>query len=182
MTEETQEDKPSLARIYLIGFMGSGKSFIGKKLANKLGYTWLDLDHEIERETAMKIHDIFQFWGEERFREIERDCLRKTYSRENIVVSCGGGTPCFYDNMEEMKAQGTVVYIQTPKEIILGRLRQKRDHRPMISKLDDDGLKAFIDIKIQEREKVYVEAGYIYQTDSEKLDDLLVAMQNKSNG
>ncbi len=173
MTKETNEDKPSLARIYLIGFMGSGKSFIGKKLASKLGYTWLDLDHEIERQTEMKIHDIFQFWGEERFREIERDCLRKTYSRENIVVSCGGGTPCFYENMEEMKAQGSVVYIQTPKEIILGRLRQKRDHRPMISKLDDDGLKAFIDEKIKEREKVYVKAEYLYQTDRDKLEELI---------
>lgn len=173
MTKETHEDKPSLARIYLIGFMGSGKSFIGKKLASKLGYEWLDLDNEIERETEMKIHDIFQFWGEERFREIERDCLRKTYSREKIVVSCGGGTPCFYENMEEMKAQGTVVYIQTPKEIILGRLRQKRDHRPMISKLDDDGLKAFIDEKIKERKKVYVKAEYIYQTDRGKLEELI---------
>ncbi|HOR39786.1 MAG TPA: shikimate kinase, partial [Paludibacteraceae bacterium] len=97
-------------RIFLIGYMGAGKTTIGEQLAERLGYKFLDMDHVIEEKMQQSVSQIFSEKGEEEFRRLERECLEEISTEQNVVVATGGGAPCFYDNMERMNAYGLTVY------------------------------------------------------------------------
>jgi shikimate kinase len=125
--------------IYLIGFMGCGKTYVGQILARKLGYFFIDMDSCIEAESGKIIADIFKTEGEDHFRELEKNILHKI-SRENTVVSTGGGTPCFYDNMDFMKKNGLTVFLNPSIEIIVERLKNEKDKRPLIAHISDEEL------------------------------------------
>src|SRR5688500_7926474 len=99
-------------KVFLIGFMGSGKSTVGKKLAQKMTLDFIDLDAYIEKQRQKTISYFFENFGEEKFREIERDALAELLEKDNVVISTGGGTPCFFDNMEKIKKNGISVYIE----------------------------------------------------------------------
>src|ERR1700759_1262658 len=99
-------------KIFLIGFMGSGKTTLGRKLANHWGCEFIDLDHKLEQQVELSIAEYFSFFGEDSFRRLEAEVLRKTPYPKNAVVSTGGGLPCFFDNMDWMNAHGKTVYIK----------------------------------------------------------------------
>jgi shikimate kinase len=164
--------------IFLIGFMGSGKTTVGKKLAAKLAYDFIDLDAAIEKEEGMYIRDIIAERGEPYFREAESKVL-KQLDLSDKVISTGGGTPCFFDSMEWMRAQGTVVYIELDEAALYSRLKTTNlEHRPLLKGLDDEGLKAFIHDKLTEREPFYTQAHLRYNPIRESIETLITALKN----
>ena len=123
----------SPTKIFLIGLMGSGKSYWGRHLAMHFRYPFLDLDKGIEIAEQKTISEIFENMGEQYFRQVERDTLHKQSAQySKFIMSCGGGTPCFFDNMEWMKANGTVVWLNPSMEVLAGRLLAGREKRPLI--------------------------------------------------
>ena len=115
-----------MKRIILIGYMGSGKTTVGRQLAMALGLSFYDLDWYIEMRFHRSVARIFAESGEEGFRQIERNMLHEAAEFEDVVLSCGGGTPCFYDNMEYMNAQGQVVYLKAEPQVLIDHLRMGR--------------------------------------------------------
>lgn len=120
-------------RIYLIGYMYSGKSTIGRLLAQRMGLAFRDLDVAIEEKYHTTIPLIFQRYGEEAFRKIERDALHQSASEDNVVISTGGGTPCHFDNMDFILQNGTAVYLEMNYEAILERMARSRKQRPLFA-------------------------------------------------
>ena len=151
-----------MKNIYLLGFMGSGKSYLGKCLSEKFNLNFLDLDQFIEDSTQLSIPQIFSSIGEEGFREQEANLLRKTTDFNQYIISCGGGTPCFHDNMKWIKDHGISIYLKTSEPLLFKRLNNQKTGRPLISSMSDDDLRHFISIKISEREKFYEQADYLY--------------------
>lgn len=149
-------------RIYLIGFMGSGKSHTGRRLAALLQYPFIELDQWIEDAAGMDIPAIFANKGEAWFREQEQQALWRTASYAQAVVSCGGGTPCFFNNMEWMNQHGLTVYLHTPADILLSRLRQETAQRPLLAGQGEQALQVLIEKKLTEREGYYQQASVIY--------------------
>ena len=129
--------------IFIIGFMGCGKTYVGQALAEKLGYYFIDLDSAIEASAKKKIVDLFNDEGEAVFRTMETDTLHKIY-KENTVISTGGGTPCFADNMSWMKSRGLTVFLNPSIDIISDRLKTEKSQRPLIAAVPDDELKNHI--------------------------------------
>jgi len=148
-------------KIYLIGFMGSGKSTIGKKLASGLCWSFVDLDKKIEEETSLKISEIFSKHGETFFREVETRILRTIGSLADIVISTGGGAPCFYDNMNFMIETGLTIYLKMTPEQLRSRLATSSEERPLIKNICKNKLLDYIEKKLAEREKWYNQADVI---------------------
>lgn len=148
-------------KVFLIGFMGSGKTTIGKKLANYLKYEFIDLDKLIESKAEMSIVSYFELHGEGAFRELERDILQKSEFPENVIIATGGGAPCFGDNMEWMNKNGLVAYLSLSPKALASRLEHSKTDRPLIRHLKGDELIDFISSKLQEREVFYNQAKYV---------------------
>jgi shikimate kinase len=147
--------------VYLIGFMGSGKSTAGKKIASALDWNFIDLDKEIEHKTGRLIHDIFAKEGESYFRNIESSVLKDLSASENTVIACGGGTPCFNSNMDFMLENGITVYLKMEVEGLKNRLVNSHTVRPLIKNVDKDDLSAYIKTSLDEREKWYNQSEII---------------------
>lgn len=148
--------------IYLVGFMGSGKSTFGKQLADGLGISFFDLDQVIENRTGKSIPQLFQEWGEIRFREYEAEVLRSFAKEEDdFVLACGGGTPCFHDSLAWMKSHGYTLFIDTPFADIEERLKGSEAIRPVLMALrqtkNEDSM---YQLYIQRRE-IYLQAASI---------------------
>jgi len=147
--------------IYLTGYMGCGKTTTGKKLAAKLNYNFIDLDSFIEETQNQSIPEIFTVKGEDAFREIEKGALHKTFDMSNTVISTGGGTPCYFDNMEQMNKHGATVYIKLSPKTLFDRLRNVKTERPLIKNFNDAELLSFIEKALAEREPFYNKAKFI---------------------
>ena len=130
--------------IYLIGFMGSGKTTAGKKLARKLAYNFVDLDSLIESETGMSIQNYFGEFGEEKFRLLEQKTLKSTFAFKNTVVSTGGGAPCFFNNIDEINSKGLSIYLKADINLIISRLQGGKNKRPLIKNKNEGELKSYI--------------------------------------
>jgi shikimate kinase len=165
-----------MKNIYLIGFMGSGKSFTGHLMSKSFGFNFLDLDQFIVESSKMSIPDIFSNLGEVGFRERESLYLRKTAELKNTMISCGGGTPCFNENMAWIKNNGISIYLKTSEELLFNRLNKQKSGRPLISNMTDNELKDYISIKIKEREFYYNQADYISL--QEENGDLPIELQS----
>ena len=148
-------------RVYLIGFMGSGKSTIGKKLASTLDYNFIDLDHYIEEQENSSIQDVFQLKGEGYFRKIESKALLQVSKMEKIVISLGGGTPCFEDNATVIYATGISVYLELSAAGLFSRLVKNRGDRPLLMTLNDNELKNYIEKTLEERNEYYQQANLV---------------------
>jgi len=171
--------------IYIIGFMGSGKTTTGKKLAALLGWKFEDLDKKIEEHTGLKIPEIFSNHGENYFRKVESEILRKIKDRTNTVISTGGGTPCFGDNMDYMKETGLTLYLRLTPGQLNSRLADAKYERPLIKDLDNEGLLRFIEEKLAERENWYNRAEITvegFDPDINKLFNLVRSELRKSPG
>ena len=146
---------PANQIVYIIGFMGSGKSTAGKKLASVLGWSFIDLDKRIEEVTGKTIPEIFSQHGEIYFRNVEAEVLRSLESQTKTVISTGGGTPCHGDNMDFMVKTGLTLYLKLTPGQLKSRLTESTHERPLIKGLTNDGLLAFIEEKLVSREKFY---------------------------
>jgi shikimate kinase len=146
---------PHYDKIYLIGFMGSGKSTLGRSLARKLGWSFSDMDKMIVQQEGKTIPEIFADYGETRFREIESKMLRTFSCRTNLVISTGGGAPCTGENMDFMLNTGLTVYLKMPPEQLKQRLSDSSGERPLLKGLTGDELLEYIETKLAEREKWY---------------------------
>lgn len=142
-------------RIYIIGFMGSGKSTAGKKLASLLNWPFIDTDKKIEEYTGKTISEIFEQEGEENFRIVESKILRDLKSDSNSVVATGGGTPCYQSNMDFMNETGLTIYLKLTPGQLLKRLSESKGERPLIKNMDRSALLQFIEEKLVSREKWY---------------------------
>lgn len=158
-----------MTRILLTGYMGAGKTTLGRALATKLGLTFIDLDCYIEERFRKTISQIFAEKGEEGFRDIERRMLHEVAEFEDIIISTGGGTPCFFDNIDYMNSKGITVYLQVPVERLFIRLSIARKQRPLIKDKNDEELREFIAQQLAKREPFYSKAQYSFEAD--KLED-----------
>lgn len=144
--------------IFLIGFMGSGKTTLGKKLANHMNWKFVDLDHLIVTRIGMSIPEYFTQYGEQKFRELESLVLKEQQD-ERTVISTGGGSPCFFDNMQWMLENGIAVYLHLTPKALHNRLQQSDiASRPALRGLRDETLLAFIEEKLRERDPFYKQA------------------------
>jgi shikimate kinase len=169
----------SCLKIYLIGFMGSGKTTVGKKLASKLRWSFIDLDHRIEMKTGMEIARIFSEKGESFFRELESETLMRLDNDERTVISTGGGTPCYNNNMDFMIATGLTVYLKmTPAQLKL-RLMRSSHERPLIKNIGIDELERFISNKLSEREEWYSRSEIIFSRFNGDFSDLYSLVKEK---
>ena len=151
-----------MARIFLVGYMGAGKSTLGKALARRLTVPFIDLDAYIEASTHQTIRQIFAERGEDGFRLLERDKLHEvTESMEDAVVSCGGGTPCFFDNMDYMNRQGQTLLLDVSIDVLFRRLKNGTRKRPVLRDKTDDDLRQFIISNLEHRMPYYNQARYV---------------------
>lgn len=148
--------------IYLMGFMTSGKSKLGSKLAFDLGLEFIDLDDNIEQSSGQTVTQIFANEGEIAFRIKERAALKNTSTKE-AVVALGGGTVCHFDNLDFVKSAGTSLYLKVAPQILIGRLKQNKKNRPLVSELSDEALSTFVYQKMSERAVYYEQAEYVLE-------------------
>lgn len=147
-------------RVYLIGYMGSGKSHLGWKLANHLGVQFVDMDTYIEERNCKSIPQIFAEEGEAEFRKKERKALEELSEFTDIVIATGGGAPCFFDNIEVMNETGKTIYLNIDPKILADRLLNSKTERPLIKGKSRDELVAFIDETLKKRNEFYSQAKY----------------------
>lgn len=161
-------------KIFLIGFMGSGKTHWGRLLSQKLSIPFFDLDEQIASNDGRSITDIFSSMGEEEFRLMEKDALHIiTESHDNFVMACGGGSPCYFNNVDYMNQSGTTVWINTPIEVLYQRLLNEKDKRPLIKGLTDEQLKGFIIKKFADRRIYYEQANVTLDEEPFQLEKLV---------
>lgn len=154
-----------MTRILIIGYMGAGKTTLGKVLAKDLGLPFYDLDWYIESRMMKTVPQLFAERGEEGFRKVEHNMLHEVAEFEDVVISCGGGTPCFYDNMEYMNAQGDTVYLKASPEVLYAHLQMGKVERPLLKNKTREEMQAFIKEQLAEREKYYTKARHIFNVD-----------------
>ena len=161
-------------KIFLIGFMGSGKSHWGRLLGEKLSIPFFDLDEQVAEHAGKSIPEIFATEGEEPFRLQEKDVLHLiTESHESFVMACGGGSPCYFNNIEYMQQAGTTVWINTAPEILFQRLVKEKEKRPLIKELSDEQLKSFISKKYADRRIYYEQADIKIDDEPVELEKLI---------
>jgi shikimate kinase len=152
---------PIKSKIFLIGFMGSGKTHWARLLSSAYQLSYADLDDVIEKEYHQKIAGIFAEKGEAHFREIEAKTLRSFSEEQNCIIACGGGTACYHENMQWMNENGITVYLQDSPAVLAKRLIKEKSHRPVLMNIPDNELESFIAGKLRERESFYKQAKII---------------------
>ena len=171
---KSNRPQPSKQLIFLIGFMGSGKSTLGKKVAQKTGYHFIDLDELIVRKTDMSISNYFETFGEASFRELERKILHSLQDTTNTIIATGGGTPCYFDNMDWMNQHGKTIYLKMSPKALLSRLSQKEiEKRPLLNGKSAEQLLDFITTKLEERTSFYNRANILYDGIQSNPKDLI---------
>ena len=168
-----------MAKFFIIGYMGSGKTTAGKKLSLKLGYEFADLDKVIESEYGLTIPQIFSTKGESEFRSIEHNSLKKLIEKDNIVIACGGGTPCYYSNMELMNNNGITVYLKMSVDTLVSRLEIAKTERPVIANKSGEELRKFVARQLEKREGFYHQAQYTVKGKDLNVDELAKFVKEK---
>ncbi|TXC76900.1 shikimate kinase [Luteibaculum oceani] len=155
--------------LFLLGFMGCGKSTLGKKLANALNVPHLDLDHMLEEQFGMSIADFINSKGEEAFR-LQESRLLKEWIAKPCIMSLGGGAPCFHDNMSTIRNKGVSIYLNYPVKTLAQRLSTSGDSRPLIAGLKGEDLEIKISDLLSNREQYYLQAEWVYEFSETKMD------------
>lgn len=146
--------------------MGCGKTTFGKALAEATGLRLIDLDFYIEQRFHATVPEIFASHGEDGFRKIEREMLHEVAQFDDTIISCGGGTPCFFDNIDFMNETGHTLWLQASRESLFSRLIRKREKRPLLAGHTDEEIREIIDTQLLAREPFYSKAAHIWQSDS----------------
>ena len=154
-----------MTRILLIGLMAAGKTTLGKALAQELGLQFIDLDHYIENRYRCTVSQLFSERGEEAFRQIERNMLHEVAEFEDVIIATGGGTPCFFDNMDYMNAQGTTVFLKASVDVIYTRLTIARVQRPLVAGKSAEELRQYISDMLERRTPYYSQATHTFCAD-----------------
>ena len=154
-----------MTRIFLIGYMGAGKTTLGKAFSRELGLTFIDLDWYIEERFHKTVQQLFSERGEQGFRELEQKMLHEVAEFEDVVISAGGGTPCFFDNMDYMNACGDTVFLQVEPEVLFHRLKVAKQQRPLLANKSDEELMNFICEALQKRHPFYSQAKFLLRAD-----------------
>lgn len=149
-------------RIFLIGYMGAGKTTLGKALSKTMNLEFIDLDEFIVSRQHKTVKEIFAEVGEDGFRQIERRALEEVASYEDVIISLGGGTPCFFDNMEVVRKAGRSVYLKPTEEVLLQRLIHGKHKRPLLADKDDSQILTFIREQLAWREPYYLKAEVVF--------------------
>ena len=149
-----------MRRIVLVGYMGSGKTTVGKALSKETGMMFYDLDWYIETRMHKTVSEIFAERGEEGFRKIEYNMLHEVAEFEDVIISCGGGTPCFFDNMDYLNQQGDVVYLKATPETLYNHLLMAKVERPLLKDKSAEELIAYITEHLKERAPYYEKARH----------------------
>lgn len=157
-----------MTRIFLIGYMGAGKTTLGKAFARAMGLTFVDLDWYMEERFHKTVRQLFAEKGEDGFRELEKRMLHEVAEFEDVVISVGGGTPCFFDNMETMNAAGETVFLNVDVKVLFRRLKVAKQQRPLLADKTDEELMTFIVEALQKRLPFYTQAKYVFN--GEKLE------------
>jgi len=168
-----------MIRIFLVGYMGAGKTTFGKALAKRLDLTFIDTDAYIENRFHRSINDIFATAGEEKFRDIEHKLLEEVAEIEDVVISTGGGLPCFHNNMTYMNDKGLTVFLDAPVEALSERLESAKSTRPVLQNRKGDELKLFISDNLNRRRPFYEQATIHIDTsifDINKMIDNILEM------
>jgi shikimate kinase len=169
--------------VYLVGMPASGKTTIGKHLAKRLKYNFIDLDDYISAKEEISIAQLFQSKGEVYFREIESKYLKEvSQTKANTVVSLGGGTPCFNDNINVILSSGTVFYINAPDYIIISRVKNGIKKRPLFSGLNEDELRDKVSQLVKEREPFYLKAQHQINTKNKSVQVITEEINKILNG
>ncbi|HCD77467.1 MAG TPA: shikimate kinase [Prevotella sp.] len=151
-----------MQRIILIGYMGAGKTTVGRELAKELGLMFYDLDWYITSRMRRTVAQLFEEHGEDGFRQIERNMLHEVAEFENIVLSCGGGTPCFFDNMDYMNQKGETVYLKATPEVLYAHLKMGKGVRPLLLNKTPEQVETFVKTQLKEREPFYTKAKHTF--------------------
>lgn len=154
-----------MERIFLIGYMGAGKTTVGRKLAKELDLSFIDLDLYIEGRYHRSIRQLFAERGEEGFRDIERRLLHEVAAFEDVLVSTGGGTPCFFDNMAFMNDAGTTIYLKVSVDELANRLEVCKQTRPVLQNRSGEELKSFVQESLDSRRPFYDQAKVIFDAE-----------------
>jgi shikimate kinase len=170
-----------LNRIYLIGFTGCGKSFIGKKLSHLFHLDFFDTDDEIEKMTGKSIVEIFETDGADFFREKERYVITKLSQKTNVVVSTGGGTPCFFDNMQQMNQTGLTVYLHANPSMLKQRITKQKNQKPLLKTVPDEQLTSHITQLLHQREPFYEQSQITVEAFNLTAKKLSEMIQQKIN-
>lgn len=155
-----------MIRIFLTGYMGAGKTTLGKALARELHMPFVDLDWYIEERFHRSVGELFVDRGEAGFRELERNMLHEVGEFEDVIISTGGGAPCFFDNMVYMNRVGKTVFLNVHPEVLFHRLRIAKQQRPILQGKTDEALRAFIVEALEKRASFYAQAHYIFDADN----------------
>ncbi len=166
-------------RIYLVGFMGCGKTRLGRHLAPAMDIQQIDLDHFIEESKFLTVPQIFEKYGEEGFRKIESEKLKEISSFENVLISTGGGAPCFFDNMDVMNASGVTVFLNVKPKKLAKRLLNSKNERPLIKGMEKEELINFIKMKLKDRKPFYKKAHLSLDPSDYELEELIEIIKNK---
>ena len=170
-------------RVFLVGYMGVGKTTIGKKIANRMGLKFIDLDRVISNEVSMSISQIVDTKGEKYFRQLERKSLIKIAKMENVLVATGGGAPCFYDNMKLINQSGVSVFLELDEKSLVKRLLLGQNTRPLLKGKTGNELLDFVNIHLAERITFYNQSDICFNTlnaDKDSLDVLVARITNYS--
>jgi shikimate kinase len=159
-------------RIYLVGYMASGKSNLGRQLAGKMGYEFVDTDYLFEERFRISVVDFFEKYDEGAFRKIEQSLLHETAGMDDTVISTGGGTPCFFDNMDFIKRSGISVYIWWDSRDLADRLLKVKRKRPLLKDIAPDLIGQTVDQHLEERAFYYEKADIIVPGNTIDIDNL----------
>ncbi len=165
-------------RIFLIGYMLCGKSTIGKKLARRLNYRFTDTDKLIENKYQLSVEQIFEKYGEEVFRQFEKEILQTLDSEDDIVVATGGGLPCFGDNMKKIKSSGYVIYLNMHPYSILSRHKKSKRPRPLLQGKTDEELRDFLKESLKKRDFYYRQADLIVRAENIKVEEIVAKISS----
>ncbi len=172
-----------MANVFLIGYMGSGKTSLGKIAAERLSMQFIDLDEYIETKMSMNVSAIFSNLGEEKFREIEKESLAEVARLKNTIIATGGGAPCYFDNIEVMNFQGTTIYIKLSAPELAIRLKATNlDERPLLANLSAGELEEFIIKALKERAVFYSQAKHKVSGTDDEIVEKIVAIVRGERG
>ncbi len=157
--------------------MGAGKTTLGKEIAKKMNLRFLDLDRMIVNDQGRTINQIFEEEGEKGFRKMERKVLEKTLESDNYLLACGGGTPCYKDNMEQMNAKGVSLFLDIPEEELVRRLSRNQASRPLLRNLDRQELIEYIHNKLEKRQECYRKSKIWINPLSTSVDTIIMSLR-----
>lgn len=165
LSHNTAGERPQPPRIILIGYMGAGKTTIGHALSKELGMPFYDLDWYIETRMHRSVKQIFDEKGEEGFRRIEHNMLHEVAEFEGVIISCGGGTPCFFDNIDYLNLQGATVYLKASPQVLCQHLKMGRTVRPLLLGKTQQEMEQFVSEQLAAREPYYLKARHVINVD-----------------